>query len=115
MKSQWDFGTVIGLIAGLETLDDEILTLSNLQAISRLGSGVSNIDLKSLNIFFLRLFFFVKSNNLSSSSESLQLIFKNEVIILTIFFPSVKDLGSLIFLSNLFKISDIDLPAIILS
>ena len=66
------------------------------------------------NIFILRLFFFTKFNNSSSSLESLQLIFKKDLIIFTIFFPSANDLGSLIFLSNLFRISEIDLPAITL-
>jgi|TARA_B100000315_G_C14559851_1_gene579970 D-3-phosphoglycerate dehydrogenase len=36
---------VIGLIAGLETLDREILKQSNLKVISRVGSGLSNIDI----------------------------------------------------------------------
>ena len=39
---------VIGLIAGLETLDEEVLNKSHLKAISRLGSGISNIDLTAL-------------------------------------------------------------------
>ena len=36
---------VIGLIAGLEPLDNEVLENSNLKVISRCGSGLSNIDL----------------------------------------------------------------------
>ena len=94
-----------------------------------LKTNVSNIKsvrfflttLKSFSFLFfddfdfdIRLFFFAKSCNLSSSSESLQFIFKKDLIIFTIFFPSTKDLGSFIFLSNRFKISDIDLPAITL-
>ncbi|MBT7929496.1 hydroxyacid dehydrogenase, partial [Candidatus Peregrinibacteria bacterium] len=38
---------VIGLIAGLEPLDREVLQKSNLKVISRVGSGLSNIDLDS--------------------------------------------------------------------
>jgi len=44
---------VVGLIAGLEPLDREVLSKSNLKCISRVGSGLSNIDLeaaKELNI-----------------------------------------------------------------
>ena len=41
-----------------------------------------------------------------------QVIFKNSLIIFTVIFPSVKDLGSRIFLSNLDKISEIFRPAI---
>ena len=64
------------------------------------------MDLNSLKIFFLRLFFLAKFNKVSSNFDSLQLIFKNDRIILTICFPSLNDLGSFIFLSNLFKISE---------
>ena len=35
---------VIGIIAGLEKLDKNVLSKSNLRIISRVGSGVSNID-----------------------------------------------------------------------
>lgn len=38
---------VIGLIAGLETLDREILEKSELKIISRCGAGLSNVDLKA--------------------------------------------------------------------
>lgn len=38
---------VIGLIAGLEPLDREVLQKSNLKVISRVGSGLSNIDLNA--------------------------------------------------------------------
>ena len=41
------------------------------------------------------------------------LIFKKSLIIFEIFLPLLGLLGSLIFLSNLFKISSMDLPAII--
>jgi len=36
---------VVGLIAGLEPLDDEVLSRSKLKVVSRVGSGVSNVDL----------------------------------------------------------------------
>lgn len=36
---------VIGLIAGLEPLDREVLQQTNLKVISRVGSGLSNVDL----------------------------------------------------------------------
>ncbi len=35
---------VSGLIAGLETLDREVMALSDLEVISRCGSGMSNVD-----------------------------------------------------------------------
>jgi len=38
---------VVGLIAGLEPLDEEVLSRSRLKVISRVGSGVSNIDLEA--------------------------------------------------------------------
>ena len=44
---------VIGLIAGLEKLDHEVMSASSIQCISRVGSGMSNVDLiaaKNLNI-----------------------------------------------------------------
>lgn len=47
---------VIGLVAGLETLDNEVLSKSNLKTISRVGSGTSNIDLKSLKKNKIKLF-----------------------------------------------------------
>ena len=37
----------LGLIAGLEPLDREVLESSNLSVISRVGAGLSNIDLKA--------------------------------------------------------------------
>ena len=36
---------VVGLVAGLETLDKEVLAKSRIQAISRVGAGLSNVDL----------------------------------------------------------------------
>lgn len=38
---------VIGLIAGLETLDREVMESSGLKVISRCGSGLSNVDLEA--------------------------------------------------------------------
>ena len=38
-------GGVVGLIAGLETLDRKVLTGSRLKVISRVGVGMSNVDL----------------------------------------------------------------------
>ena len=38
---------VTGLIAGLETIDREIMAGSRLKVISRLGAGVSNVDLEA--------------------------------------------------------------------
>ena len=38
---------VIGLIAGLEPLGREVLQKSNLKVISRVGSGLSNVDMKT--------------------------------------------------------------------
>lgn len=38
---------VIGLIAGLETLDEEVMLKSELKVISRCGSGISNVNLEA--------------------------------------------------------------------
>ncbi|MFH1386114.1 MAG: NAD(P)-dependent oxidoreductase [bacterium] len=38
---------ITGLIAGLETLDREVMTKSNLKIISRCGAGMSNVDQKA--------------------------------------------------------------------
>ncbi len=38
---------VTGLIAGLEPLDEEVLRSSQLKVISRVGSGISNVDLEA--------------------------------------------------------------------
>ena len=38
---------VEGLIAGLETLDEEVMCKSELKVISRCGSGISNVDIKT--------------------------------------------------------------------
>lgn len=42
---------VVGLIAGLEPLDREVMEKSNLQVISRCGSGMSNVDLEAAKEF----------------------------------------------------------------
>ena len=42
---------VIGLIAGLETLDREVISKSKLKCISRVGSGISNVDLVAAKEF----------------------------------------------------------------
>jgi len=38
---------VVGILAGLEPLDREVLLSSRLKAISRVGAGMSNVDLKA--------------------------------------------------------------------
>ncbi|MFQ6757703.1 MAG: hydroxyacid dehydrogenase [Deltaproteobacteria bacterium] len=38
---------VIGIIAGLEPLDREVLSRSKLKVVSRVGSGISNVDLEA--------------------------------------------------------------------
>lgn len=40
---------VVGLIAGLEPLDREVMEKSQLKVISRCGSGMSNVDLEAAN------------------------------------------------------------------
>jgi len=40
-------GGATGLIAGLETIDREVLEKTNLKVISRCGAGISNIDLEA--------------------------------------------------------------------
>jgi D-3-phosphoglycerate dehydrogenase len=40
-------GDIVGLIAGLEPLDKEVLEGSRLKVISRCGSGLSNVDLEA--------------------------------------------------------------------
>lgn len=42
---------VVGLIAGLELLDREVLSKSRLRAISRVGSALSNVDLEAAGDF----------------------------------------------------------------
>ena len=40
-------GSVVGLIAGLETLDREVLEKAGIRVISRVGAGLSNVDLQA--------------------------------------------------------------------
>ena len=47
---------IVGLLAGLETLDDEVLSLSNLKIISRVGSGTSNVDKKAADKNKIKLY-----------------------------------------------------------
>lgn len=47
---------VEGLIAGLETLDKEILEKSRIQVISRVGAGLSNVDLDAARDLGIRVF-----------------------------------------------------------
>jgi D-3-phosphoglycerate dehydrogenase len=47
---------VIGLIAGLELLDNDVLSGSSLKVISRVGSGISNVDLDSLKKNNIKLY-----------------------------------------------------------
>lgn len=47
---------VIGLIAGLESLDREVLEKSDLKVISRCGSGLSNIDLNAVKELGIKVF-----------------------------------------------------------
>ncbi|MDP2664263.1 MAG: phosphoglycerate dehydrogenase [bacterium] len=48
--------SVIGLIAGLEPLDREVLQKSSLKVISRCGSGMSNVDLKAAEDLGIKVF-----------------------------------------------------------
>lgn len=47
---------IIGSLAGLEIYDKQILSLSNLKVISRLGSGLSNIDIDAANKLNIKIF-----------------------------------------------------------
>ena len=47
---------VTGLIAGLETLDREVLEKSKLKVISRCGSGLSNVDLQAAEMLRVKVF-----------------------------------------------------------
>lgn len=38
---------IVGLIAGLETIDQEVLEKTNLKVISRCGAGISNVDFQA--------------------------------------------------------------------
>jgi len=47
---------VVGLIAGLETLDREVLERSNLKVISRCGSGMTNVDIEAARGLGIKVF-----------------------------------------------------------
>lgn len=47
---------VFGLIAGLETLDREVLEKSELKVISRCGAGLNNVDLKAANELDIKVY-----------------------------------------------------------
>ena len=47
---------VIGLIAGLETLDREVLEISKIQVISRVGAGLSNVDMEAARDLGIRVY-----------------------------------------------------------
>jgi len=47
---------VVGLIAGLETLDREVLQKSQLRVISRVGAGLSNVDLEAARDLGIQVF-----------------------------------------------------------
>lgn len=47
---------VDGIIAGLEPLDHDVLTHSNLKVISRCGSGMSNVDQKTAKVLGIRVY-----------------------------------------------------------
>ncbi|MCR4322400.1 MAG: phosphoglycerate dehydrogenase [Candidatus Brocadiaceae bacterium] len=48
---------VKGLIAGLETLDEDVMRKSELKVISRCGSGISNIDMEAAKKKGIKVFF----------------------------------------------------------
>ncbi len=48
--------SVIGLIAGLESLDQEVLQKSSLKVISRCGSGMSNVDMSTAHDLGIKIF-----------------------------------------------------------
>ncbi len=47
---------VVGLIAGLETIDREVLEKSHLKVISRCGAGLDNVDLKAAKDLNIRVY-----------------------------------------------------------
>lgn len=47
---------VVGIIAGLETLDREVLGKSQIQVISRVGAGLSNVDLEAARDLSIQVF-----------------------------------------------------------
>lgn len=47
---------VKGIIAGLETLDEDVLSKSALKVISRCGSGLSNVDIEAARRYGIKVF-----------------------------------------------------------
>ena len=47
---------VVGIIAGLETLDREVLERSRVRVISRVGAGMSNVDLEAAHDLGIQVF-----------------------------------------------------------
>lgn len=47
---------VDGLLAGLETLDEEVMRSSSLKVISRVGAGISNVDLEAARKLKIKVF-----------------------------------------------------------
>jgi D-3-phosphoglycerate dehydrogenase / 2-oxoglutarate reductase len=47
---------VVGLIAGLETIDREVLEKSHIQVVSRVGAGISNVDIEAAHDLGVRVF-----------------------------------------------------------
>lgn len=47
---------VVGLIAGLETIDREVLEKSRIQVVSRVGAGISNVDIEAARELGIRVF-----------------------------------------------------------
>jgi len=47
---------VVGLIAGLETIDREVLEKSHIQVVSRVGVGISNVDIEAASDLGIRVF-----------------------------------------------------------
>ncbi|MEI7996714.1 MAG: phosphoglycerate dehydrogenase [Methylococcaceae bacterium] len=47
---------VVGIIAGLETLDREVLEKSGIKVVSRVGAGLSNVDIESARLLGVQVF-----------------------------------------------------------
>lgn len=47
---------VVGLIAGLEPLDREVMEKSHIQVVSRVGTGISNVDIEAARDLGIRVF-----------------------------------------------------------
>jgi len=48
--------SVVGLIAGLETIDREVLEKTRIKVVSRVGAGLSNVDLEAAKTFGIQVF-----------------------------------------------------------